>query len=763
MDQESDTKHRLTKFPSPRDQAASSAQAQDRQFRETKALCQQILSYVEKAGGVQNSAAQGVMTHELPRESHALPIDDAYGKESSARVQRLILQSLHYRELDHRYERITQAYRKTFQWIYQQSSLADFSVWLRDTDASFYWITGKPGSGKSTLMKFIQDHDRTQVELKAGLAGRPSIIASAYLWNSGTQKQMSYEGLVQNLLYQLLRADPALIRTVFSRWLEAGMILGNLIERAGTMVWVWEDLNRAFRSVLAAASKTHKIIVFIDGLDEFAGKPVEIIAFVDSLLSQGVKICASSRPWVAFEDAFERYPHFRVQDLTRGDIKHYATSQLEQNEGFKAMKAAYPDVCDELVKNVCEKSSGVFLWVVLVTASLLEGLTDGETGVELRARLDNLPEDLENLFWKILRDLDSRNYPRACQLFQIHRFTQTTLTLFDMSFADNLDGDPDFAMRAPFGKWDESKKNARAILMRRRMTAACKGMLEANKAEREHPFRADIGYLHRTVKDFLEQNDVWSEICRAAGPDFNYSLSLYNAQLMRLKSPAGGLPDLKNTWEMIILAIVYALRAAPQGSKRQIEIFAELDLVIGQAMTGSLSSHSGTRGSYLMFWRSGSESHSSFLALAVRLQLTEYVSACLEDMMESTAKSEASWLLYTAVTSYEIKEIGMATLPAKLTHDRIGRKMVQLLLVYADPNWRSRDGTTAWSKLLETPNLDQSINIILDFLEAGADPRHPILNDPDFKSRLPEALRTQIKQKRRSSRFTHYFGSSGRN
>jgi Cdc6-like AAA superfamily ATPase len=42
-----------------------------------------------------------------------------------------------------------------------------FLQWL-STDTGIFHISGKPGSGKSTLMEFLCDHDRTKKELQNG-------------------------------------------------------------------------------------------------------------------------------------------------------------------------------------------------------------------------------------------------------------------------------------------------------------------------------------------------------------------------------------------------------------------------------------------------------------------------------------------------------------------------------------------------------------------------------------------------------------------
>jgi hypothetical protein len=372
------------------------------------------------------------------------------------------------------------------------------------------------------MMEYIFDTERTQRMLTAGLYGKSLIMASIYIWNSGTQMQMSYEGVVQSLLYQILHAQPDLMPIVFPHWFEVGALLGDRIGKANRMVWVWEDLNEALRSTLVGAAKLHKIVVFIDRLDEFSGKPSDMVSLITTLTSSNAKLCVSSRPWVAFEDAFGCRPHLRMQDLTQRDIKHYVTSQLKDKEGFKVMERVHARFCANLDHDVCGRSSGVFLWVVLVTFSLLEGLTDGENVVELQRRFDSLPSDLEKLFWSILKGLDKRKFSHACQLLKIYRYAESTLTVLDMSFADSVDGDPDFALNAPIELWKERDKQARGDLMRHRMTASCKGLLEATGKDQRLSYQDNINYLHRTVKDFVEQPNVWSDICIAAGLDLNH-------------------------------------------------------------------------------------------------------------------------------------------------------------------------------------------------------------------------------------------------
>ena len=116
--------------------------------------------------------------------------------------------------------------------------------------------------------------------------------------------QMSYERIIQSLLYLLSIKAPAIMCTIFPYWFEAGISLGDQILKVAKMVWVWEELNKAFRSVIRGVRKTHEVMLFMYGLNEFAGDSSEVIDLAANLLSASVNVGISSQPWVVFEDDY---------------------------------------------------------------------------------------------------------------------------------------------------------------------------------------------------------------------------------------------------------------------------------------------------------------------------------------------------------------------------------------------------------------------------------------------------------------------------
>lgn len=89
---------------------------------------------------------------------------DLYQPDLSA--VRAITDSLQFDDSEKRHEDIPEVHANTLRWVWRQQppllgdrpQWSSFPAWLEANDAPFYSIIGKPGSGKSTLIKYIQHH-----------------------------------------------------------------------------------------------------------------------------------------------------------------------------------------------------------------------------------------------------------------------------------------------------------------------------------------------------------------------------------------------------------------------------------------------------------------------------------------------------------------------------------------------------------------------------------------------------------------------------
>ena len=163
-----------------------------------------------------------------------------------------------------------------------------------------------------------------------------------------------------------------------------------------------------------------KLCLFIDGLDEYEGLEVDIAkVFKGIILSPSVKVCVSSRPHVPFEDAFAGYPTVRVQDLTDWDIQLYIQDRLVHDEGMQSLRLREPKACDELIGEIVDSAQGVFLWVILVVTSLINGLSNHDRISDLQMRLKALPRDLDMLYEEMVVKVDGIYAEEGSRLYQL--------------------------------------------------------------------------------------------------------------------------------------------------------------------------------------------------------------------------------------------------------------------------------------------------------------------------------------------------------
>jgi len=181
-----------------------------------------------------------------------------------------ILHKLYFEDIEDRHGRIAEAHRQTFKWIYcdpeaKNRRWTSFVNWL-EKDHGIYWITGKPGSGKPTLMKYLHSNPATVQHLERWASPHSLAMTSFFFWNSGSKMQMSHTGLLQTLLFKALSKHPSLIPKVFPKRWEVCSLFGE-----DTRCWGWSELTKAIELLVNEQSVALRFCFFIDGLDEFDG------------------------------------------------------------------------------------------------------------------------------------------------------------------------------------------------------------------------------------------------------------------------------------------------------------------------------------------------------------------------------------------------------------------------------------------------------------------------------------------------------------
>lgn len=330
-----------------------------------------------------------------------------------------------------------------------------------ESRAALFGCLGKPGSGKSALMKFIADHANTMTALSIWASPLPITVASHYFWSMGTQMQRSQQGLWQSLLRQVLESQPVEAFRVAcpDRW--HGKV-------ASTAPWSLSELQRSLKTVVEHQQFDKRCCFFINGLDEFDGDHLDLIQALAQLSGfPAVKMCLASRPENAFENTLGKSAVSKIylHPITREDILEFTTSRLTQHPLWASTVSEAGG--NAMIRTITQRAQGVFLWVFLVTKLLREGLTNYDKPADLQQVLDSLPDNLERLSKQALESVNPRYHEKMANFLEItleaHEpsisiyttFMSTSMTTQTLLSKDEIYGPP------REGPNKKSKANAR--------------------------------------------------------------------------------------------------------------------------------------------------------------------------------------------------------------------------------------------------------------------------------------------------------------
>ncbi|KAL9611748.1 MAG: hypothetical protein Q9167_003634 [Letrouitia subvulpina] len=426
-----------------------------------------------------------------------------------------ILNALHYRTIAHRQASIRPAHAKTFQWIWTEPSRGE-NNWdsVRDFLAKgngCYWISGKAGSGKSTLMKYMQDQKIFAELLDSWKSTSELIVASFYFWYAGNALQRSQLGLLRSLLLAVLSRRQEMIPIVFPHLYRC--MLSSQVK--AVIEFDFTELSEAFLTLLQCMPPNLKICFVIDGIDEYQGNHREICEFISRLsVFESVKLLVSSRPIPACVQYFSLYPKLHLQDLTRGDIIQYVQDMLVGHPTLRKLNHFEKGATAKIVHNVTSKAAGVLLWVILVVNRLLIGLQDYDSLLDLLKKIDELPPDLEKLYEYMLGSMDRVHRTQGSKLLQIVlRSTQiqadNPMTLLQLSFAE--EEDYEHSIKEMRSMLEDQEEEWRCEAMEGRMRSRCCGLIEAQTMPTQDKIAKPktVGFLHRTVVEFLQDSKIW--------------------------------------------------------------------------------------------------------------------------------------------------------------------------------------------------------------------------------------------------------------
>lgn len=466
-------------------------------------------------------------------------------------LQNNILEALRFEKMESRFDNIEEAHTKTFKWLLEDeisSSVAmanedpddpwfngiayhlkgdvpqrleireRFVKWLSHGNGIFH-ISGKPGAGKSTLMKYLAESEEVRNNLNTWAHDSELVFASFFFWRHGTDFQKSLQGLLRSLLYSVLDQHPGLARIIFpTQWETASNSPGK------TLHFRLSDIQKAF-VILTTTPEVylkHKFAFFIDGLDEFEGHDDTLIKTLFEWAhsgSENIKICVSSRELPIFQQRFSKCPKFRLHEVTYHDIFLFVYDTLRDNEDVQMMSK--PQDVAHLGKLLVQRAEGVFLWVSLALRLVERGLVLEESTEELERSIDVLPSELEQLFRVIFdsikteRDLVKRRKAMrtlslAVDELEIHE-CKDQLYLTHLSFMDDYDRNHDFASHVQ-SDINATDRDLRLSRCRKQLTGGCRGLLTIHPPLGVVVRKERVALAHRSLIEFFRLPDIQAYI-----------------------------------------------------------------------------------------------------------------------------------------------------------------------------------------------------------------------------------------------------------
>ncbi|KAI4718290.1 purine and uridine phosphorylase [Aureobasidium sp. EXF-10727] len=391
-------------------------------------------------------------------------------------LRKIRLDALNFEQLDARHATIKTAHAATCEWLLSKLEYLDWQDEKKLLEHhGFLWIKGKPGAGKSTLIKFAYTNAKRHA--------RGSTTISYFFNARGERLEKSTHGMYRSLLFQLLNNIPQL-QTVLDTNEAASLHTTSMDSR------MTETLQTLFRQAIERLENQH-LVCYIDALDECENNEDqvrEMVRFFEALGKCAVEnkirflVCFSSRhyPHITIDKSVELV--LEAQPDHSEDIAKYIRSNLRtRNSRSKRV--------EQIKIEVQQKSQGIFLWVVLVVPMLQKAWDQGRLDA-LSKCLKGIPKDLNELFNDILgRDTEDMEGLKLCLkwILYAHR-PLSPEELYSAILFSSASG--------PVRTWDSEVTTADVI--RRFILSSSKGLAEPTRGT-----NPTIQFIHESVRDFL--------------------------------------------------------------------------------------------------------------------------------------------------------------------------------------------------------------------------------------------------------------------
>lgn len=341
--------------------------------------------------------------------------------------QQTAQQALSFPEMYNRLHEISEATPGTCSWILENS---DFRRW-QEARRALIWIKGKPGAGKSTVMKYMWSH------LAQETNSNTRTTASFFCHGRGVNLQKTPSGVFRALLHQIVQQIPLLQKDFEERFRARCKAQG---PHGSAWDWTESELRSFTQDYLLKTCRDSELLVSVDALDECGEDSArELLGFFQDVVAASeaqsdcrLKVCVSSRhyPLVRSDVLYEVV----VDRENLADIRTYVAQKLEM---FRNSTPRH----EELLSTIVSGAEETFQWGVVVVARVIRSLESGKPVQLILQDLGQTPQELFQLYRQTIRshmdntDVSPQDRKRFFDLFRWLALAKRPLSVLELRSA----------------------------------------------------------------------------------------------------------------------------------------------------------------------------------------------------------------------------------------------------------------------------------------------------------------------------------------
>lgn len=439
-------------------------------------------------------------------------------------------------------------------------------AWLAK-DTGIFWITGRPGSGKSTAMKHLSNDESETANIlqnnteklpmsqlswtwspsatfseyiDAFSDAKPSIprrvewcIIKLFVTSRGSENQRKWQPMLHGILWQLLTQRPELIRGIMNLTKKKKTKFHSTKQNSPDASvqeryeWTAEIIEQALEVCKDQVSHPLKVLIVLDGLDEM--QDIEDIRQCISFLkrlskssteSQNIfKVCVSSRSEQVFLDLLSGIWRIEIHDHTRDDIYQHVFSQIRKIRRFRNVEQGSIDHdLGRILDYISENAHGVFLWATSVCNMVLTALGKGEILQNAYDILVKLPREMSELYTYILRGIDPPLRTKAYIMLESVLRARTPLTLLELALIVHVTerriaGKPNPWSDHPTQQYPSPKDFLNPVRLQTQLITGCRCILETSSGVSGDDYRYNSIYRDEGSSNF----ELSDENCKVLG------------------------------------------------------------------------------------------------------------------------------------------------------------------------------------------------------------------------------------------------------